>query len=222
MSGARRRARRDHGLLRALGLGLSAGLLVIVAALAVLLIVLPKATGSTPLTVLTGSMEPGLPPGTLLVVRPTPVDQVQVGDVVTYQIASGRPEVVTHRVTGIRSAADGDLRFVLQGDANDEPDAEAVRPEQVRGVLWYSVPLVGWVAQAVTGEARSWIVPLLAAGLLAYAGHMVVSGLLEARHARRRGARHGRRRSGTTAPEAPAPRRGGARTGDDAARPGDV
>jgi len=222
VSGARRRAPRDHGLLRALGLGLSAGLLLIVAALAVLLIVLPKATGSTPLTVLTGSMEPGLPPGTLLVVRPTPVEQVQVGDVVTYQIASGRPEVITHRVTGIESAADGDLRFVLQGDANDEPDPEPVRPEQVRGVLWYSVPLVGWVNQAVAGEARTWIVPLLAAGLLAYAAYMIVSGVLDARRRRRRSARHGRRRSGAAAQDAPAPDADGALPGDAPARVGDV
>lgn len=215
MSGAGRRARRDHGLLHALGLGLSAGLLLLVVALAVLLVVLPKATGSTPLTVLTGSMEPALPPGTLLVVRPTPVEQVQVGDVVTYQIASGRPEVITHRVVGVTSAADGDLRFVLQGDANDEPDPEAVRPEQVRGVLWYSVPLVGWVNQAVAGEAGTWIVPLLAAGLLAYAAFMIVSGLLDARRRRRRGARHGRRRSGAVEQVAPASARHGAHVAGD-------
>ena len=118
MTGAGRRIRREHGLLHALGLGLGVGLVLLVAALAVVLVVLPRATGSTPLTVLTSSMEPGLPPGTLLVVRPTPVEQVRVGDVVTYQIASGRPEVITHRVTGVESATDGSLGFVLQGDAN--------------------------------------------------------------------------------------------------------
>ena len=222
MTGAGRRTRREHGLLHALGLGLGVGLVLLVAALAVVLVVLPRATGSTPLTVLTSSMEPGLPPGTLLVVRPTPVEQVKVGDVVTYQIASGRPEVITHRVTGIESAADGDLRFVLQGDANDEPDPQAVRPEQVGGVLWYSVPLVGWVNQAVAGEARTWIVPLLAVGLLAYAAYMVVSGVLDARRRRRRGARHGRRRSGATAQDPPAPDPDGARPGDAPARAGDV
>lgn len=208
MTGRRERAPREHGLLHALGVGLSAGLLLLVAALAVVLIVLPKATGSTPLTVLTGSMEPGLPPGTLLVVRPEPVERIGVGDVVTYQIASGRPEVVTHRVVGIESTSDGELGFVLKGDANDEPDPDLVRPVQVRGVLWYSVPLVGWANQAVNGEARSWIVPVLAAGLLAYAGWMLVSGLLDARRRRRRAASSDRRRARTAqearAPEPPA------------------
>lgn len=185
MSG-RRAAERPRGLLHAVGLGLSVGLLLLVVGLAALLIVVPKATGSTPLTVLTSSMEPGLPPGTLLVVRPVAPADVRLGDVVTYQIESGRPEVVTHRVVGVETTSDGGLTFTLQGDANDRADPSPVLPEQVRGVLWYSVPLVGWVNQAVNGDARGWIVPALATVLLAYAGYTIVGGVVDARRSRRR------------------------------------
>jgi signal peptidase len=180
----RRAAASAKGLRHALGLGLSAGLFAVVLGLAVVLIVVPKAAGATPLTVLTGSMEPRLPPGTLIVVAPTPVDEIRLGDVVTYQIESGRPEVISHRVTEIVSSSDGGTAFVTKGDANSEPDAALVLPEQVRGTLWYSVPWLGFVNQVVNGDARSWIVPLLAVALLGYAGYALATGLVEAQRRR--------------------------------------
>lgn len=192
MSG-RRAAVGEKGLLHALGLGLSVGLLALVVGLAMVLIVVPKLAGATPLTVLTSSMEPRLPPGTLIVVKPADVGDIRIGDVVTYQIESGQPEVISHRVTEIVTSTDGSLAFVTKGDNNDEPDASLVLPEQVRGTLWYSLPWLGFVNQVVNGDARSWIVPLLAIALLGYAGFMLTSGLVQAhrsRHARTRPGRH--------------------------------
>jgi signal peptidase len=182
----RRAAPRERGLLHALGLGLSAGVLGLVVALALVLVVVPRLAGATPLTVLTSSMEPRLPPGTLIVVRPVETADVRVGDVVTYQIESGRPEVISHRVIEIVSSTDGSTAFVTKGDNNDTADDALVRPEQVRGTLWYSLPWLGFVNQAVAGQAKSWIVPLLAIVLLAYAGYMIVTGLLQRRRDRRR------------------------------------
>ncbi|WP_267424032.1 MULTISPECIES: signal peptidase I [unclassified Curtobacterium] len=188
--------------LHAVALGVSTGLLLAVVGIALVVIVIPKATGSTPLTVLTQSMEPTLPPGTLLVVRPTPVDDVHVGDVVTYQITSGQPEVVSHRVVSIATASDGTRTFVLKGDNNAVADAAVVVPAQVCGVVWYSVPGIGWVNQLVNGS-RSWLVPTVAAVLLTYGAVMIIAGTVSAarrrrRRARRSGARHvaGYRRTG--------------------------
>ncbi|NRD25583.1 signal peptidase I [Frigoribacterium sp. VKM Ac-2836] len=185
MSG-RRAAVREKGLLHALGLGLSAGLFAVVVGLALVLIVVPKVAGATPLTVLTSSMEPRLPPGTLIVVEPTAVDEIHLGDVVTYQIESGRPEVISHRVIEVVSSSDGGTAFVTKGDNNSEPDEALVLPEQVRGTLWYSVPWLGFVNQVVNGDARSWIVPLVAIALLGYAGYALAAGLVEAQRRRAR------------------------------------
>ncbi|TDN41870.1 signal peptidase [Curtobacterium flaccumfaciens] len=172
--------------MHALALGLTTGLLVIVAGLAVVLIVIPKTTGSTPLTVLTQSMDPTLPPGTLLVVRPTPVADIRIGDVVTYQIVSGQPAVISHRVVSVASTSDGSRTFVLKGDNNALADPEPVTAAQVRGVVWYSLPDVGLVNQLVNGS-RTWLVPAIAGVLLAYGAVMVTMGVVSA--ARRRGAR---------------------------------
>ena len=82
-------------------LGVSVALLLVVVALAAVVIVIPKLSNAVPLTVLTSSMEPSLPPGTLIIVKPTDPDTLAVGDVVTYQIRSGEPEVITHRIISV-------------------------------------------------------------------------------------------------------------------------
>ena len=174
-----------RAVVRALALGLSTGLLVIVAGLAVVLIVVPKATGSTPLTVLTQSMDPTLPPGTLLVVRPTPVDDIRVGDVVTYQITSGQPAVISHRVVAVASSSDGSRTFVLKGDNNALADPAPVTAAQIRGVVWYSLPDIGLVNQLVNGS-RTWLIPAIAGVLLAYGAVMVTIGVVSAARKRSR------------------------------------
>ncbi|MBB5642693.1 signal peptidase I [Cryobacterium roopkundense] len=175
----------EKSLWHYLGLVLSAAVLLLVIALAVMLIVVPKATGSIPLTVLTSSMEPGFPPGTLIIVRPVDPSDLRLGDVITYQMQSGKPGVITHRIMAINSSSAGDLTFVLQGDNNSEPDLEEVLAEQIQGRLWYSVPFIGFVNSAVNGENRAWIIPVGAVLLFSYAGYMVASGALAAVKKRR-------------------------------------
>ncbi|MEQ1738000.1 MAG: signal peptidase I [Rhodoglobus sp.] len=165
----------ERGLLHYLGLGASAGLLGIMLLIAGAVIVVPAATNSTTYTVLTSSMEPKLPPGTLIVSSPVAIEDIRVGDVLTYQLESGKPTVVTHRVTAITTTGTGSKLFTLKGDSNSLPDANLVLPEQVRGKLWYSVPFIGWVNNIVTGPARGWLLPALAFGLFLYAGYMVAS-----------------------------------------------
>ncbi|WP_413601306.1 signal peptidase I [Curtobacterium sp. Curtsp57] len=174
-----------RAVLHAVALGLSTGMLVIVAGLAVVLIVIPKATDSTPLTVLTQSMEPTLPPGTLLVVKPTPLEDIRIGDVVTYQIVSGQPAVISHRVVAVESSSDGARTFVLKGDNNAEPDPSPVTAAQVRGVVWYSIPEVGYVNQLVNGS-RGWLIPVVAGILLAYSAAMITIGVTSSVRRRRR------------------------------------
>ena len=168
-----------------LRLGLSWGLLLLVIALAGVVILVPAATGAVPLTILTSSMEPTLPPGTLVVSRPTSMDQIHLGSVVTYQLEPGRPALVTHRVVEVRAASDGRHTFVTKGDNNSAPDAAVVQEAQVRGAVWYSVPLLGYVSTAVNGQSRAWLIPTIATALFAYAGYMVLSTVVGARRRKR-------------------------------------
>jgi signal peptidase len=152
---------------------------------AIVLIVVPLVTGSQTYSVLTSSMAPKYPPGTFLVVKPAEFDQLKVGDVVTFQIESGRPEVITHRITGFTASQDGERLLRTQGDNNDVADPDPVREVQVRGKLFYAVPYVGFVANALGNANRSTLVTVLAVALIAWGALTMVRGIFKDRRQKR-------------------------------------
>lgn len=165
---------------RALGAFVSGVVLTVLAVLALVMIVAPAVMRAAPYTVLTGSMDPTMPPGSLVVTRPTPVEDIQTGDVITYQLRSGEPEVVTHRVIGTGWNATGDVMLVTKGDANDVAD-EPVRTEQVRGVVAYDVPYLGYLNTWVGQNRPDWVSQVIAGGLFVYALLLVISAVREKR-----------------------------------------
>ncbi|MGV8884213.1 MAG: signal peptidase I [Microbacteriaceae bacterium] len=177
---------KEKGLFYYIGVGLSAGLLVFMLLVGALVIAVPAITGSLPLTVLTSSMEPKYPAGTLVVIKPLEARQIVVGDVITYQIESGKPAVVTHRVTAITTGGSGERTFTTKGDNNDIADPEQVREVQIKGKLWYSVPWIGYVANFINGDQRVWLIPAVAVVLFGYAGWMMASFILERKRKRDR------------------------------------
>ncbi|MDP3967963.1 MAG: signal peptidase I [Nocardioides sp.] len=166
--------------LRGLASGMIKGLCWLVILLAgaalVVSVLIPRVAGATPYTVLTGSMEPGMAPGTLVVVRPVAAPDIGSGDVITYQLRSGEPVFVTHRVVSVGTNLKGEQQIITQGDANEVPDELAVRSVQVMGEKWYSVPYLGHVNNILTGKERQMAVYVVAALLLGYGAFMGTSG----------------------------------------------
>lgn len=179
-AGGEQRFADRHPALHALWLGISGGVLALVLLVAVLTVVVPKIVGGVPLTVLSPSMEPSLPVGTLLVVRPVEPEEIRIGDVVTYLPYPNDPTLVTHRVTEIAHHEDGSRVFTLQGDNNAVPD-RPVHDYQVRAVLMYSMPLLGYVSHWVNVDHQHWIIPVVAGALFAYAGYTVVVAIRDRR-----------------------------------------
>ncbi|WP_166979077.1 signal peptidase I [Paramicrobacterium fandaimingii] len=151
------RTRPENPVLRGILMGLSWGILGLTLLLGILVIAVPKLVGGVPLTVLSGSMEPTLPVGSLVVVRPVAPDDVRVGDIVTYLPNPDDPTAITHRVTAINHNGDGSRVFTFTGDANATADAP-VREQQVRAEVWYAIPGLGYVNSAVNGDDTGWVV----------------------------------------------------------------
>jgi signal peptidase len=156
-----------------------------VAAMVTVGVLIPRLGGATPYTILTGSMRPQLPPGTLVVVKPASADEIGIGDVITYQLESGKPAVVTHRVVSTSFNGKGEHIFRTQGDANNVADAKPVLEVQIKGKVWYSVPYLGHVNNAITGKERSLTMIIVVSGLLLYSAYMF-TGALRDRVDRRR------------------------------------
>lgn len=155
-----------------------AWLVILSVAIAVTVAVLiPRISGATPYTILTGSMQPSIPPGTLVVMKPVPVEEIGLGTVVTYQLKSGEPTVVTRRVVSTGMNGKGERVFRTQGDANNAADAKPVRPVQIKGALWYKVPYLGYVNKYITGKERHITMIIVVSGLLLYAAFMFTSAM---------------------------------------------
>ncbi len=141
--------------------------MVVLVALAGAVVVVPRVIGAVPLTVLTGSMQPLLAPGDLVVVRPVAPEDLAIGDVVTFQPVSDDPTLVTHRITAIAHDDAGAVTAVTtRGDANGRDDDPLV-PAQVKGRLVYSLPWVGHLTRP--SRAGAAVVAVAGTGLLAYA-----------------------------------------------------
>ena len=88
--------------------------------------------------VLSGSMEPELSVGDMIIVVPS--DTYAIGDVVVFQ--SGRTAVV-HRIIGIEGE-----EVITQGDANNAPD-DPISLSAVRGKVVFTVPFVGYLVNLI-------------------------------------------------------------------------
>ncbi|CBT77104.1 conserved hypothetical membrane protein [Glutamicibacter arilaitensis Re117] len=138
-------------------------------------VLIPRLADATPYAVLTGSMQPHHPPGSLVVVRPVPESDIHEGDIITYQLESGKPTVVTHRVIHRSTNLEGQVLFTTQGDANSVADAKPVAHVQIKGKLWYSVPYLGYANTIITGKERDIALAIVVSILLGYSAYMFIS-----------------------------------------------
>ncbi|MDR1266205.1 MAG: signal peptidase I [Propionibacteriaceae bacterium] len=141
--------------------------------LAVVAMVIPRLYDGLSLTVLSGSMEPSLSAGDIVVTRgfePTNATGLAIGDVITFLPWPDDPTLVTHRIVGKTIEPDGTISFTTQGDNNDSTDPwGVVKPHQIRGTVMYSIPKLGYVKSWV-GDATATIVLVTAIALLVYGG----------------------------------------------------
>lgn len=169
----------------AIGAGVTAAILTAVLLLAVSAVAIPAIAGAQTYAILTPSMQPTYPVGTLIVVRAVPPDNLDIGDVITFQQVPDSAAVITHRIIGITATTAGERTFVTRGDDNDVEDPEPIAEEQIRGQLWYAVPWIGWIATARTQGPLGALVPITGVLLIGWGGYAMLSSFVDRMRARR-------------------------------------
>lgn len=120
-----------------------------VAAIVLLLLssAIPIPGGLKTFVVQSGSMEPSIKTGGVVVIKP--MDTYGVGDVITFGPRSKTKPPTTHRIVEVK--ADGN--FLTKGDANEDGDIRPVSRYEVIGKVLFTVPYVGY---AVAAAQKPW------------------------------------------------------------------
>ncbi len=121
---------------------------ICIGAVAVLLLVsiLPISGNIKFMIVQSGSMEPAIKMGSIIMVRP--IDDYNIGNIITFGPYNTKNPPITHRILEIKNI-DGQISYVTKGDANAGADREGVTKKEVIGKVLVSVPYVGFVVNAL-------------------------------------------------------------------------
>jgi len=130
------------GLIRTLNWVVYIILIISVAAVA------PILFGFRPMVVLSPSMEPTYPVGSLIYYKNVGLDDIHVGDAITFTIGSN--SLATHRVVEVNLDTQ---EFVTKGDNNPSIDPNPVSYTRVEGKTTpFAIPYLGFFTQAL----RNW------------------------------------------------------------------
>ena len=141
--------------------GFTGTLLILLVAVILIPFVIPRVFGYEVYNIVSGSMEPSVPRGSLVFVRPTDWSEIRTDDVIAFDRGGG---VVTHRVVEIRA---GDMEFITKGDANEEKDILPVTSSELIGKVEKHIPFAGMLAaQLSSWQGKLCLLSLAAAGLL--------------------------------------------------------
>lgn len=119
-----------------------------------------------PSDVVSGSMAPTLPVGSVVLTTQQPASQVRVGDIVQVPRAADGT-VVTHRVNAVEKTGAG-YELTLKGDANAQVDPETYTVTSV-GVFRGDIPFLGYAAWWV--KVNPIYAGLILLGLLAFCSY---------------------------------------------------
>lgn len=127
---------------------------VLVGIIAILLVVffIPQCLGYQPYNIQTGSMTPKYPIGSMIYVKATPLEDLEVGDVVTFRTSADGGWIVTHRISQIDKET---ATIVTKGDANNTEDGSILYSSIIGRATNFAIPFVGaLVTQYQNGNGK--------------------------------------------------------------------
>jgi signal peptidase I len=141
------------------GLGVLAGLL--------LTLTLPRLLGMPVLVVLSGSMEPELATGDVVVESKISPLAARVGDVITFRDPERPERLITHRVRRVHANA-VEVSFTTKGDANNTVETWQIPREGGIGRVEYRVPKLGYAVAWISRPSSRLLLVVFPAMLLGF------------------------------------------------------
>ena len=130
-------------------------------------VVVPAALGLQPLTVMSGSMEPSIHTGDVIVDAKMPAIDARIGDVITFRDPANRHRLKTHRVYRLK-IEHGTVHFTTKGDANNSVEEWDIPASGQVGRAEYRLWKLGYVSHWITsrfGRLALLVLPALLLGM---------------------------------------------------------
>lgn len=110
---------------------------------------IPRMLGYEVYTVITGSMEPEIPTGSLVYTKEIPPEEVEEDDVIAFYGSVDNRAIITHRVVS-NQIVSGEI--TTKGDANEQPDPMPVSYDSVIGKVELSIPVIGRILALIASR----------------------------------------------------------------------
>ena len=143
---------------------ITGGLLLVLVILLCIPLTIPRLFGCQIYHVVSGSMEPAIPTGSVVYVKEVEADTIEKKDVIAFYSDTDSGSIITHRVVKNRIISG---EFVTKGDANDKEDVTPVSYDRLLGKVVLSVPYLGaLLALVVTTQGKIGIGCLIIAAVI--------------------------------------------------------
>jgi signal peptidase len=97
-------------------------------------------------TVYSGSMEPELKVGGVVVTRPVEAEEIRIGDIITFHSPLNE-KMTSHKVIAVEKGSP--FYFRTKGDANEDSDSFEVPAQNVVGKICFHIPYLGYATHFI-------------------------------------------------------------------------
>jgi len=117
------------------------------------------------MTVLSGSMEPAIKTGSVVIVKPA--DDYKIGDIITFGPYAKTKAPTTHRIYDIK-VTEGRVSYITKGDANNAPDTKEVLKRNIIGKVLFSIPYIGYAVETARKTLGFMVLIIIPAVIIIY------------------------------------------------------
>lgn len=106
----------------------------------------PSILGYKSFTIISGSMQPAINLGDMIVLKSVDENEIKNGDIISFKKGDS---IITHRVIEIDFDENGEKQFITKGDYNNSKDIGIVKYPEIEGKIIKTIPYVGKLALAM-------------------------------------------------------------------------
>ncbi len=100
----------------------------------------PCVFGMKTFVIISGSMEPSLEIGDMVIIKEFPEEELQKGDIISFRNGQS---IITHRINNVINEKTGKISFETKGDNNNIKDKNYVKYDDIEGKMVGKIPHIG-------------------------------------------------------------------------------